>query len=252
MMKSITASLAIATLVLGLPAEADTLRLRSGATLQGTLLGANVQELQFVGRDGVPRTYRVGDVDGIRFSPPTPPPSAPPTARAPSSVVTIPSGAVLTVRLIDGIEASSAATGQHFRASLDDPIMMGGNVVVPRGADALIQVTKVVKGGNMKGSDELSLKLYSITVQGKSFDLVTSYAQSKTAGEGKPAARKTFGGAGLGAAIGAIAGGGRGAAIGALAGGATGAVVAGSSKSHLKLPAETRLQFTLLSAVNIG
>jgi hypothetical protein len=159
---------------------------------------------------------------------------------------------VLTVRLIDGIEASSATTGQSFKASLDDPIMMGGDVVVPRGADALVQVTKVAQGGNLKGSDQLSLKLRSITINGRNVDLVTSYAESKTAGEGKPAARKILGGAGLGAAIGAIAGGGTGAAIGALAGGGTGTIISASKKTHLKLPPETRVQFTLLSAVNIG
>src|SRR5271154_54169 len=229
MSKRITAALAVAPLAMLLPAHGDTLRLRSGATIHGTLLGANIQEMQFVGGDGVARTYRIGEVDSVRFSPPPPPPPPPPPS--PGPVVTLPPGTILTVRLIDGIEAKSATAGQHFRASLDDPIMMGGDVVVPRGANALVQVTKVVQGGKMKGSDELSLKLLSITVNGKSFDLVTNYSQSKTAGEGKPAARKTLGGAGLGAAIGAIAGGGRGAAIGALAGGGTGAVGAGSSKN---------------------
>jgi len=59
------------------------------------------------------------------------------------------------------------------------------------------------------------------------------------------------GGAGLGAIIGGIAGGGKGAAIGALAGGGAGAVVAASGTEHLKLPAETRLQFTLTAAVTV-
>jgi hypothetical protein len=249
------ASILAAILISGLPAHPDVLHLRSGANIEGTLLGADARELQFVGDDGVPRTYAINDIDGIRFSepPPSPPPPPPPKpAPAHRPRITIPAGTVVSVRLIDGIEASSAVTGQNYRASLDDPIMIGGNVLVPRGANALVRVTNVVKGGKMKGSDELSLKLYSIAVRGKNVDLVTSDVPFKTKGEGKPAMRKTFGGAGLGAAIGAIAGGGTGAAIGALAGGAGGAVVAGSSKTHLKLPAETRVQFTLSSAVNIS
>ena len=251
MSKRMTAILA-AILVAGLPAHADVLHLRSGATIQGTFLGASVRELQFLGNDGVPRSYQVSDIDEIRFSSPPPPPPPPKPAPVRTPRVTIPAGTVVSVRLIDGIEASSAVAGQHFRASLDDPIMIGGNVVVPRGANAVVQVTKVVQGGKMKGSDELSLKLYSVAVKGRNVDLPANYAQFKTSGEGKPASRKTFGGAGLGAAIGAIAGGGSGAAIGALAGGAGGAVIAGSSKTHLKLPAETRVQFTLSSAVNIS
>jgi hypothetical protein len=213
-------------------ASADTLRFRSGQTLQGTLLGADSHQVQFIGRDGIARTYDINDVDTVKFSPPPPPP--PPPNRG--QTIMIPSGTLLTVRLIDNIDVSSTATGQKFRASLDDPLMMGGNVIIPRGADAVVQVTRVVQGGNMKGSDEISLKLNSIVVNGRAFEVVTSYASQKTKGEGKPAVRKTLGGAGPGAAIGAIAGGGKGAAIGALVGGGTGAVVAASSKTHLKLP----------------
>jgi hypothetical protein len=71
MSKRMTAILA-AILVAGLPAHADVLHLRSGATIQGTFLGASVRELQFLGNDGVPRSYQVSDIDEIRFSSPHP------------------------------------------------------------------------------------------------------------------------------------------------------------------------------------
>jgi hypothetical protein len=51
--------------------------------------------------------------------------------------------------------------------------------------------------------------------------------------------------------VGGIAGGGSGAAIGALVGGAAGTAVAASGEEHLRLPAETRLQFTLSSAIRV-
>jgi hypothetical protein len=70
-------------------------------------------------------------------------------------------------------------------------------------------------------------------------------------GEGKKTTRKVAGGAGLGAIVGGIAGGGKGAAIGAAVGGGTGAAVAAGGEEHLTLPAETRLQFKLSSAINI-
>jgi hypothetical protein len=75
--------------------------------------------------------------------------------------------------------------------------------------------------------------------------------ESKGGGEGRKSSRKIAGGAGLGAVVGGIAGGGSGAAIGALAGGATGAIISSQGTEHLKLAAETRLQFSLNAAVTV-
>src|SRR2546423_8788007 len=93
-----------------------------------------------------------------------------PASSTPS--IPIPAGTALTVRLIDGIDVDSTAAGQKFRASLDDPIMMGGDVVVPRGANVVVQAANVVQSGRMKGSDEISLKVNSITVHDKSYAVV--------------------------------------------------------------------------------
>jgi hypothetical protein len=87
----------------------------------------------------------------------------------------------------------------------------------------------------------------SIVARGRSYPVVTSVTEAKSGGEGGKTARKVVGGTGLGAIIGGIAGGGKGAAIGALAGGATGTAVAAAGQPHLKIPAETRLQFQLLA-----
>jgi hypothetical protein len=99
----------------------------------------------------------------------------------------------------------------------------------------------------MKGSDLIELKVNSISVRGRSYPVATSMSQTKSGGEGKKSTRKVVGGAGLGAIIGGIAGGGSGAAIGALAGGAAGTAMAAAGQPHLKIPAETRLDFQLLS-----
>jgi len=103
----------------------------------------------------------------------------------------------------------------------------------------------------MKGSDKITLKANSLAFGGRKYDIVTTYVESKGSGEGKKTTRKVAGGAGLGAIVGGIAGGGTGAAIGAAAGAATGAVVASQGTEHLQLPAETRLQFTLSTAVTV-
>jgi hypothetical protein len=106
---------------------------------------------------------------------------------------------------------------------------------------------KVEQGGKFKGSDLIRLKVISVSVNGKSRQVVTSLSETKSGGEGKKTTRKVAGGAGLGAIIGGIGGGGVGAGIGALAGAAGGTILAATGQPHLKVPSETRLEFQLLA-----
>jgi outer membrane lipoprotein SlyB len=115
----------------------------------------------------------------------------------------------------------------------------------------VLQAVKVQQSGRMKGSDLIQLKINSLAVKGVSHPVVSSVAESKGGSEGKSTAKKTIGGAGLGAIIGGIAGGGTGAAIGAAAGGAGGAILSASGQQHLKIPPETRLEFTLQADLKI-
>jgi hypothetical protein len=168
-----------------------------------------------------------------------------------SDSIMLPAGTTFRVRTSQNIDVDSSRSGMKFRGVLDDPIMLGGDIVVPRGADVELVAAKVQQGGKMKGSDLIQLKVDAITVNGRVHPVVTSLSESKTGGEGKKTSRKVLGGAGLGAIIGGIAGGGTGAAIGALAGGAGGTILSASGQPHLKIPAETRLQFQLLAGVKI-
>jgi hypothetical protein len=175
---------------------------------------------------------------------------APNPARALQTVM-VPAGTVLNVRLSEGIDVDSTETGATFRGRLDDPIMIDGRVMIPRGAAVVIRVVSVRQSGTLKGSDQIALKLNSISFGDRVYEVVTEYAVAQGKGEGKRTARKVGGGAGVGAIIGAIADGGDGAAIGAVVGGITGTIVAASGEEHLKLPAETRLQFELAAAVRV-
>jgi outer membrane lipoprotein SlyB len=125
--------------------------------------------------------------------------------------------------------------------------MMGGDVIVPRGVDVTMVASRVEQGGKMKGSDLVELRVTSIFVRGRRYQIVSTASESKSAGEGKKTTGKILGGAGLGAIIGGLAGGGKGAGIGALIGGAGGTVLSATSQPHLKIPAETRLQFELMA-----
>ena len=164
---------------------------------------------------------------------------------------TVPAGAVVNVRLTQDIDVDAAQAGMTFKARVDDPVSVDGQVVIPREAGAVLQAVKVAQSGSLKGSDSISLKLNAVSIGGRVYDVATEYAKVQGKGEGKKTARKVGGGVGLGALIGGVAGGGEGALIGGLVGGVAGTAVAASGQEHLRLPAETRLQFTLASAVQI-
>lgn len=246
-------------LVMGTALSADRVRLRSGKTVEGMFIGGDSKSVRLLLDDGQVSEIPLEEAVALEFSarkpappPPKPSPAASPTSKAaPPKGVTVPSGTPVNVRLTQAIEVDASQAGQTFKAIVDDPVTIGGSIVIPRGATAVLQAVKVEQSGSMKGSDKISLKMNSIAFGGMVYQVATQYVETKGKGEGKRTARKIGGGAGLGAIVGGIAGGGEGAAIGAAIGGVTGAAVASGGEEHLKLPAETRLQFQLSAAVNI-
>ena len=245
------AVLAITLLIGSATLLADKVKLRSGQSVEGSFMSADVKVVRVLLANGKIAEFPVDDVSAVEFAPrKAPPPPAPDPAKAPAPV-TLPQGTVLSVLLTQAIDVDATQTGATFKALLDDPVMIGGKVVVPRNSALELQAAKVEQSGKMKGSDKIVLKANNISFGGRKYDIVTSQVEQKGSGEGKKTARKVGGGAGLGAAIGGIAGGGTGAAIGAVAGAAGGAIMASQGQEHLKLPAETRLQFQLSAAVTV-
>jgi hypothetical protein len=163
----------------------------------------------------------------------------------------VPAGTVLNVRTTQPIAADSSQPGMTVTGVVDDPIAVNGEIVIPRGAIAMLEVVNVERSSNMKGRDRITFKVHSIQTDSGTYPVATSQVELKGSSEGKKAAKKVIGGAGIGAALGGILGGGTGAAIGATTGGGTGAVIAGSGKTHLVVPAETLLQFRLFTAMRV-
>ncbi len=251
----IAAALVVAA---GVSLSADRVRLRSGKVIEGLFMGGDSKTVRVLLDNGQVSEIRLEDTVAVEFdvrkppAPPASPPRAPaPAAKAAPVSVTVPAGTAVNVRLTQAIDVDVSKAGQTFKAIVDDPVMIGGSIVIPRGASAVLQAVQVEQSGKMKGSDKISLKMNSIGFGGRVYEVATAYVESKGKGEGKRTARKVGGGAGLGAIVGGIAGGGSGAAIGAAVGGATGAAVASGGEEHLQIPAETRLQFQLSGAVNI-
>jgi len=245
---------------------ADTLTLRNGKVIQGTYLGGTARQIRMAVEDRV-ETYDVSEVARLEFEA-SPSAKLEPAAReaprggrimgpvgivrpaqpasAPAQPVEIPAGTTLVVRMIDSVDSETARPGQTFRASLDEPVVIDGQTVIPAGADVLTRLVEVKDPGKLTGGGHLTLDLDSITVGGRTIPVgaaeVTQAGRSRT-GE----SAKVIGGtAALGAIIGAIAGGGRGAAIGAASGAGAGtAIQVLTSGPRVRIPSETRLTFTL-------
>lgn len=178
-------------------------------------------------------------------TPSTPPPPPPVT-------VEVPSGTVITVRMIDSIDSSVNRAGEEFAASLEAPVVVGDKVLIQRGADARVRLNQVASAGHVKGRSELQLELVSIRANGNTYNVTSGYYEQHGASRGKRTAATVGGAAGLGALIGAIAGGGKGAAIGAGIGAAGGGVATAVTKGEqVKVPSETKLDFTLKSPFTV-
>src|SRR6266568_8223915 len=178
-------------------------------------------------------------------------PAAPPPPPQPKTVE-IPAGTLVTVRTIDAIDSAKNRTGEVFKTSLDAPIVMDNEVVVPAGADVYMKLVESRSAGHIAGRSELALELVRMVFQGKSYNLVSGEYRQTGASRGKRSTETIGGGAALGAIIGAIAGGGKGAAIGATVGAAGGTGVQAATKGQqIKIPSETRLEFKLDQPVSV-
>lgn len=179
-----------------------------------------------------------------------PPAAAPPPPNAPPAVE-VPSGSQIVVRLIDPVNSEHDRLGQTYRASIDQPVLVNGQEVIPRGADATATLIDLQQSGKIEGRTVLTLDLKTISVNGKTYNIVTTGVPEASKSRGARSAKVIGGAAALGAIIGAAAGGGRGAAIGAGSGAAAGtAAEVITSGQKVKIPAETRLTFTLQNPID--
>jgi hypothetical protein len=164
----------------------------------------------------------------------------------------LPSGTVITVRLVSAVGSKLSANGDHFRATVAQPVEVGGKVVLPAGAEALGKIVEAVPQGRFKGAAELRLVLETVTVNNDSYDVHTSSVSRYLKGKGKRTATLIGGGAGGGALIGGLAGGGKGALIGAsLGAGAGTAGAAYTGEKEIVLPAESTLSFKLTQPLTV-
>ena len=197
---------------------------------------------------------RVVPTDVIPAEPMPFPPTAP-SAPTPPEILTatLPSGSVLTVRLLDTLNTDRNQAGDRFRASLEEPIVSDGTVVLPRGSIVQGRIIDSQQAGRVSGVAEMTLELSQLRLAGGETVVLESSAIRRE-GEtsiGKDTA-KVGAGAAIGAVLGAIGGGGKGAAVGAASGAGAGtAGVLLTRGEPLILSQETVLSFQLNAPVTL-
>lgn len=186
-------------------------------------------------------------------SAPAPPPPAPPPARAEPASTTIPAGTNIVIRTTSEISTKRVRAGDIFSASLEQPLVIGGRTIAPKGARVTGRIAQADEGGRVKGRAQLAVGLSSLVARGQTVEVSTDTVSITAEGSKKEDALKVGIATGVGAAIGAIAGGGKGAAIGAGAGAGagTGAVLLTRGDAAV-LPAESVLDFTLTAPATIS
>jgi len=261
-----------------------TLQLRDGTTFSGAVSASSPQQITVAGdNNGPTRTFEMKDVKSVDYGEQTAAATAP---SAPLATGTPPSDAAqqqaaeaateqheqqhahpeesairtktyvlrpgthIAVRTEETIDSGRAVEGQTYPAEIaHDVFDAEGQVVIPRGANAVIVIRSASKGGHFRGRSDLVLDLDSVAIAGRSYALSTEdivQEGKEGLGKNKRTAEYTGGGAIVGSIIGAIAGHGKGAIIGGASGAAAGAagqlITRGGS---IKVPVESLLTFQL-------
>jgi hypothetical protein len=222
-------------------ASKDTVSLRDGKSYSGQFTGAT--PIAFQDAQGIKYQFPATDVDAIVLN------RAASVRKPSAAALIIPIGTDLPVRTNETIDSKKSYEGQTYSASISEDVLdANGKVVIPAGSSAQLVVRKISTGGAVH-SPEVVLDLYSVSVDKKQYQVVSSdvtESNRKGFGANRRTAETVGGGTALGALMGGIFGGGKGAGIGALAGAGGGMITQVFTRGkEVRVPAESDLKFRL-------
>ncbi|MGA9529963.1 MAG: hypothetical protein WBS24_17755 [Terriglobales bacterium] len=156
--------------------------------------------------------------------------------------LTIPTGTKVPIALKQAISTKTAKEGDPVYAETVFPFVLNDRIVIPAGTYIQGRITRVERGGRLKGRAQLLIHFtsiiypsgYTVMLGGSVENAPGSEKTSMKDSEGTirqdsdvgKKARDVAGAASTGAVIGAVAGGGKGAGIGAGIGGVAGMAIA--------------------------
>jgi hypothetical protein len=188
-------------------------------------------------------------------SPAEKPAKSTPAQVSPPVIPALAVGTPITVSLDQDFSSDALEVGQTLEATVTSPLVLHGNVVVPRGAAATLRVTEVDESGKYAGRSRVDATLTNITSGSRHYRVTASTYVF----QGPSQVAHTAERAGIGAAIGGAAGfiGGKffhhaaaGTAVGAGTGAGVGAMT--NKPRPVKVKAETIVQFRLSRPLNVA
>ncbi|HVZ84791.1 MAG TPA: hypothetical protein VG893_14040 [Terracidiphilus sp.] len=164
----------------------------------------------------------------------------------------------------EAITTRHAETGEPLSFTVSDDVVVDGAVAIPRGALVHGVVVRSKKSGRLTGSPELTLKLVSLDLGGRTYPLYTYLFKMTGMSKTRPTETKTVRGAAIGAVVGAAAVSEKNGevtassrtasmAAGAVVGAGVGAVVSAVSPGPgIVVPAEAQVDFYLASPITVA
>jgi hypothetical protein len=153
------------------------------------------------------------------------------------------------VLTIDSIDSETSHPNQNFKASLDKPIVVDNQTIIPRRSDVLLKVTEVEQARKPKGTSQLKVQLDRLFIGKDSYQVASNTSEEKGSSEAKKAARNVGIGAAVGGILGGLFGGKNVPLIGVGAGGGGGAVV--TKPDQLRINSATQLMFKLENPLDV-
>ena len=153
------------------------------------------------------------------------------------NVGSIASGTTLTMASTSKVCTNTNKVGDRFSATLTEPVTGSNGAVIPAGATAVIEVTKLKRSENANDNIEMGFAVKTISFGGATYNVdgdVTSAAVDRVRNSSKGNdAKKVIGGAVLGAVIGQVIGKDtKGTVIGAAGGAAAGTAAAAATANY--------------------
>lgn len=247
----IATAMSLCVVCLAAVASSDTLILRDGTRVEGTVVGIAARTITFRHAGGESRRYPTSQVESLEFlSAERANPEAPNSHR-----LEAPAGTVLVLRTVEVIDSRYAGADQIFSALVQQDVFGDADgVLIPEGSSAQLLIRHMTSAGKTV-SPEMVLDIQSITIEGRRYVVSTVDTRLESAagiGQNKRTAEAIGGDAALGTIIGAVAGDGKSAAIGVLEGAAGGASAPVLTRGRdVQVPSETVLKFRLDKAVRL-
>ena len=200
--------------------------------------------------------------------PPLAPVSAPEESTSTKPTLTIPSGTRVPLSLKQAISTKTAREGDPVYAQTAFPFVVNDRIVIPAGTYIQGKITRVQRGGHIKGRAELLIHFTSM-IYPSGYTVMLGGSVENTPGAEKTSMKDSEGtirqdsetgrkakaaatGATTGAVIGAVSGGGKGAGIGAGAGGIAGIAIAMLSRgADVRLEPGTSIEMEIQREVTV-